>query len=332
MIKSKFLLSIYLLVFVMLYGSIGYYFIEGWPIFDAMYMTVITVSTIGFQETHNLSDLGRIFTLSLVFFGLGVMAFCVNNGVRTIFEGELKEVYGRRKMERALKALNNHYIVCGYGRMGKVICNELKAKGLNVVAVEHEDVAIEESDDTLIVIGDATKDEFLKKCGIERAHGLITVLASDAQNLYVVLSAKELNPDLKIVSRASDDEAEPKLLRAGADKVVSPYQMGGLRIANSVLKPAVVDFLELANKAGGVDIELEEINVQEGSFLARKTVQDAKLKMDVNVILIAIKKYDDQMIFHPDGITLIEPGDKLIAIGKLQSFTEFEKLTTVKRA
>ncbi len=327
MVRNKFLLSLYLLIFVLIYGSTGYHLIEGWSYFDSMYMTVITVSTIGFEEIHSLSDKGRIFTLSLVFMGLGVVAFCVNNAASTIFGGDFQEAYGKRKLNKLLNSLNNHYIVCGYGRMGKVICNELRTKGLDVIVIEHEDVHIDEDDKTLIVSGDATKDDFLIKCGIKKAKGLISVLSTDAQNLYVVLSAKELNPNLLIVARASEDGAEPKLLRAGADKVVSPYHMGGLRIAHTVLKPAVVDFLELADRTGNADLEMEELQVEKNAYLTNKTIQDARLKMNPDIILIAIKKKTPtQMIFHPPGNTSINIGDKLVAIGKLKSFADFEKL------
>lgn len=328
MIKNKFVLSICLLVVMLSYGSIGYSIIEEWSFFDSIYMTVITVSTIGFREIHLLSDAGRVFTLTLVFFGLGVMGFCINNGVQIIFEGEFQDAYRKRKLEKILNALQNHYIVCGYGRMGKVICRELKAKGLEVVVIEHEPVPIDEGDKTLVITGDATKDDCLLKCGIKRAKGLISVLSTDAQNLYVVLSAKELNPALLIVARASDDGAVPKLTRAGADKVVSPYQMGGLRIAHTILKPAVVDFLEFTDKTGNVDIEMEEVLVDINSFLSNKTIQDARVNMDDDVILIAIKKKrTNKMIFHPPGNTLIHSGDKLVAIGRLECFTKFESLT-----
>lgn len=332
MIKNKVVLSVYLLLFVLVYGSVGYCLIEKWSIFESVYMTVITVSTIGFQEIHTLSDVGRVFTLTLVFFGLGVMAFCVNNGVRTIFEGEFQEIYRKRKLEKILKSLNNHYIVCGYGRMGKVICDELRGKGLSVIVIEHEDIKLDDNDNILLITGDATNDELLIKCGVQRAKGLITALSSDAENIYVVLSARGLNPDLLIVARASDNGAEPKLLRAGANKVVSPYQIGGLRIAHTVLKPAVVDFLEIANKSGDVDLEMEEILVEAGSFLSNKTIQDVKQKMDMDVILIAIQKINTEMIFHPPGTTPVRTGDKLITIGKLKSFSEFEKLAKPDKA
>ena len=201
LLSKKFIFPLILVAVVLTSGTAGYTFIEGWKPFDSLYMTVITLSTVGFQEIEPLSEKGKAFTIGLIFFGLGVVAYAVNNGVRAIFEGEIQEVFGRRKLKKALDSLENHYIVCGYGRMGKVICNELMAKGIPFVVVEKESQELEVDDDVIIVYGDATRDELLKRVGIERAKGLISVLDSDAQNLYVVLSAKGLNQNLFIIAK-----------------------------------------------------------------------------------------------------------------------------------
>ena len=279
-----------LLAFVLTLGTTGYSLIEGWDPFDSLYMTVITLSTIGFQEIEPLSKMGKAFTIGLIFSGLGVVAYAVNNGVRAIFEGEIQEVFGRRKLKKKLESLKKHYIVCGYGRMGKVICNELKLKGIPFVIVEKESQEFDVDEDVIITYGDATSDDLLKNVGIEKAKGLISVLDSDAQNLYVVLSARGLNKDLFIVARANEAGADYKLERAGADKVVSPYHIGGLRIAHTIIKPTVVDFLELTAKTGNMEIQIEEVVVEEASSLAGKTINEADIRAKNWVIIVALKK------------------------------------------
>ena len=304
----------------------GYCVIEGWTIFDSLYMTVITLATIGYQEVRPLSYTGRAFTIVLIFFGVGVVAYAINNGIRAVFEGEFQKALGRRKLEKKLKNLKNHFIVCGYGRMGQIICRELKAHNVPFVVIEKELQEIDADEETPFLYGDATKDELLKKAGIERARGLISVLSTDAQNLFVVLSARELNPNLLIVARAGEEGSEQKLLRAGADRVVSPYHIGGLRIAHTVLKPAVVDFLEFATKSGNFELQMEEIVVGEDSAFANKTIHEAGIGRELGVIVVAIKRKDGEMKFNPVHNTRIKPGDTLIAIGETEKLKTLETL------
>ncbi|HHN65300.1 MAG TPA: potassium channel protein [Nitrospirae bacterium] len=328
--RKRAIFSILLVVAVLLTGTIGYVVIEGWSLFDALYMTVITLATIGYQEVRPLSYMGRAFTIILVFFGVGVVAYVINNGIKIILEGEIQKTFGRMKLEKKLKTMKNHFIVCGYGRMGQIICRELKAHKVPCVVIEKEPVPLDADEDIPFIFGDATKDELLKKAGIERARGLISVLSTDAQNLYVVLSARELNPNLLIVARAGEEGSEQKLLRAGADRVVSPYQIGGLRIAHTVLKPAVVDFLEFATKSGNIELQMEEIEVSEGSFLADKTIHEAGIGRDFGVIVVAIKRKEGEMKFNPVHNTKIKPGDTLIAIGETERLKELEKRAGAK--
>ena len=330
-LSKKFILPFILLAFVLLLGTSGYTIIEGWDFFNSFYMTVITLSTIGFQEIEPLSGGGKAFTIFLIFLGLGVVGYSVNNGVRIIFEGEIQEVFGRRKLKKALESLKDHYIVCGYGRMGKVICNEFKAKGVPFVVVEKEYQETDADDDSLITYGDATRDELLKRVGIERAKGLISVLDSDAQNLYVVLSAKELKEDLFIVARASEEGADHKLIRAGARKVVSPYNIGGLRIAHTILKPTVVDFLELTTKTGNMQIQIEEVLVEEGSLLAESTIKEAGNRAKLGVIILALKRRGEKILFNPDADTRIEVGDIMAVIGEPDHFNQLERMARGKR-
>ena len=329
--RKKLIISLILFIIVLLSGTAGYYFIEGWKVFDSLYMTVITLSTVGFHEVEPLSKAGKAFTIGLIFFSLGVVAFAVNYGLKAIFEGEIQDVFGRRKLKKTLESLQNHYIVCGYGRMGKVICKELKHKGIQSVIVEKEHQDLDVDDDAIIIYGDATRDDLLKSVGIERAKGLISVLDSDAQNLYVVLSARGLNKKLFIVARANEEGADYKLTRAGADKVVSPYHIGGIRIAHTILKPTVVDFLELTAKAGNMEIQIEEVVVEEASGLAGKTIKDADIRAKNWVVIVALKKKNGKILFNPRAHTMIEVGDKVAVIGEPEHFSQFEKMARGKR-
>ena len=324
--RKKLIISLILFIVVLLSGTAGYYFIEGWEVFDSLYMTVITLSTVGFHEIEPLSKAGKAFTIGLIFFSLGVVAFAVNYGLKAIFEGEIQDVFGRRKLKKTLDSLQNHYIVCGYGRMGKVICKELKHKGIQTVIVEKERQELDVDDDAIIIYGDATRDDLLKSVGIEKAKGLISVLDSDAQNLYVVLSARGLNKNLFIVARANEEGADYKLTRAGADKVVSPYHIGGVRIAHTILKPTVVDFLELTAKAGNMEIQIEEVVVEEASSLAGKTIKEADIRAKNWVVIVALKKDNRKIVFNPRADALIEVGDKVAVIGEPEHFSQFEKM------
>jgi len=256
-LRKKLFLALALIIIVIAFGTAGYQLIEGWNFLDALYMTIITLTTVGYREVHELSSRGMIFTIVLLMVGVGTFLYALSAGAKIILEGELQELFGRKRLEKKIKELKGHYIVCGYGRMGKIICRELKAKNVPFVAIERNgDFLNNRLDDFLGISGDATNDDILREAGIERAKGLISVLPNDALNLYVVLSARELNPDLHIVARAGEEGSENKLLRAGADKVVSPYHIGGLRIAHTILRPAVVDFIEFATKTGNLELQM----------------------------------------------------------------------------
>ncbi len=315
-----------LIVFVLTLGTSGYSFLEDWSVLDSLYMTVITLTTIGFREVRPLSEQGRIFTIVFVFFSVGVLAYSINTGMRIIFEGEIQKALGRRKLEKKMKLLKDHYIVCGYGRMGQIICRELKSKGMPFIVIEKDIQEVDADEDSLFVFGDATKDDLLKDAGIERATGIVSVLSTDAQNLYVVLSARGLNPDLLIIARAGEEGSEQKLIRAGADRVVSPYKIGGLRIAHTLLKPAVVDFLEFATRTGNIELQMEEVRVESDSKLAGSSLNEKGIGSRLGVIIVAIKRADESMKFNPTSRTVIHEGDVLIALGELPKLNELEQL------
>ncbi len=327
-LRQKFIVAVCLVILVASFGTAGYMLIEGWDFIDALYMTVITLASVGFKEVHDLSLFGRIFTIIIIIGGVGTVAYALTAGAKIILEGELQEVYGRRRLEKKIKELKNHYIVCGYGRMGKIICRELHEKNIRFVIVEKQPDIRQENKDLLIFPGDATKDEVLKELGIEKAKGLVTVLPTDAENLFVVLSARGLNPDLFIVARAGEEGSEKKLVRAGADKVVSPYHIGGLRIAHTVLKPAVVDFIEFATKSGNIDLQMEEVLIKESSALVGKSLDECGIGRELGIIIVAIKKPNGEMKFNPTFKSAIKTGDTLIALGESSKLKNLEVMAS----
>jgi len=324
------MLSIGLLVMVISFGTAGYRVLEKWDFLDSLYMTIITLTTVGFKEVHDLSENGKIFTITLIVGGVGTMLYVLRIGAQLILEGELQEIYGRKRLEKRLKELKDHYIVCGYGRMGKIIARELRHEDLDFIVIEKNHTALDE-EDLLIIEGDATRDDLLKKAGIEKAKCLISVLPTDAENLYVVLSARGLNPDLLIVARAGEEGSEQKLLRAGADRAVSPYYIGGLRIAHTVLKPAVVDFIEFATKSGNIDLQIKEINISEGSELVDQTLDHSGIGRDLGIIVVAIKQAGGEMKFNPTFRTVMEAGNTLIAVGETTKLKKLEEMATRKK-
>jgi voltage-gated potassium channel len=228
-------------------------------------------------------------------------------------------------LEKKIRDLKNHFIVCGYGRMGRIICRELMEKKLPFVVVEKQADLQPDAVDTIIFKGDATKDEVLKEMGIERARGLVSVLSTDAENLYVVLSARGLNPKLQIVARAGEEGSEQKLLRAGADRVVSPYHIGGLRMAHTILKPAVVDFIEFATKSGNIDLQMEEIIIHQDSPLVGMTLDECGIGRELGVIVVAIKESQGEMKFNPTFRSVIRQGNTLIALGETSKLQILEE-------
>lgn len=330
-VKRQFIFSLSLIVVVIFIGTAGYVMLEKWSPFDSLYMTIITITTVGYREVQPLSGKGKVFTIFLIVFGVGTILYTFNNAARIIIEGEIREIFGRRKLEKKIKGLKDHYIICGYGRMGKVICKELKEKGARYVVIEKEPTVTDVFEEgTLFVRGDATSDEVLKEAGIERAKGLISVLSTDAENLYVVLSAKVLNPELNIVARAGEEGSEQKLLRAGADRVVSPYHIGGLRIAHTVLKPAVVDFIEFATRSGNIDLQMEEIYVHEGSNVVGMTLDECGIGRELGIIIVAIKRVEGEMQFNPTHRTAIKSGDVLIALGERSRLKVLEDMSGIQ--
>ncbi len=319
-----------LITFMIAFGTAGYMVIEGWNFLDSLYMTVTTLTTVGYREVHQPSSRGMVFTIILIVSGVGTVLYALTIGARVIIEGELREIFGRKKLEKMLRELSGHYIICGYGRMGKIIAKELREEKVKFVVIEKNPEALDGEQGTLTVKGDATRDEVLIETGIHRARGLISVLPTDAENLFVVLSARVLNPNLLIVARAIEDGSERKLLRAGATKVVSPYHIGGLRMAHTVLKPTVVDFLEFATRSGNLELQMQEIQIQEGSKLIGQTLEECGIGRDLGVIVVAIKQQTGDTRFNPTFRSTVGTGDTLIALGERSKLKFVEEMARGK--
>ena len=311
------LIVLSLSVLLLLVGTLGYHLIEGWSIEDALYMTVITITTVGYRELYELGLRGRIFTMLHSLGGVFTLFYAATELIRLIVSGEVGEIVGRQRMERNLAEFKDHRIVCGLDRMGRRVCQEFSAHRLPFVAIDRQSDLVEgfHMGHGIAIQGDATSDEVLRRAGVERAHALVTVAASDADNLYITMSARLLNERLYIVARSGDERAETKLLRAGANRVVSPYLIGGHRVAQAVLRPSVVDFIELATRSEHLDLQIEEVTIQPGSRFAGTTVKDSGIRYDLGIIIVAIKKADGRMVFNPESQVPIEPKDVLITLG-----------------
>jgi voltage-gated potassium channel len=307
-------------------GTIGFMFIEGYSFLDALYMAVITVTTVGYFEIHPLSGTARIFNIGLILFGVSMLLLAVGVMTQTIIELEFSRYFSRRRTKRMIEQLNNHYIVCGFGRVGRGAADELRRAGVPFIVLEKSEEKVDRAmrKGYLAAMGDATIDINLREVAIDRAAGLIAALSSDADNLYLVLSAKTLNPKLKISSRVIEEEAEAKMRRAGADTVLAPYTITGSRLAQGILRPHVVQFLDFATI--GLDVGIEQVRVADNSEYISKSLRQMALRKEVGVIVLAIKRSNGEMIFNPDAEAELSGGDYLIAMGGAKELHRLEVL------
>ena len=313
-----------LVLSVILIGTFGYMIIEGWSLFDSFYMTIITISTTGFKEFRPLSTPGMVLTVFLIITGVVSLAYTGGRGVQLLVEAQILR---RRKMAKNLERISNHYIVGGYGRMGSQIAEHLLENNLNFVIIENEPNNVAKLNDLgyLFVSGDATDDDALIKAGVERAKGLVAVLSTDAENVFTTLSARELNNNIFIVARAIDEGTEGKLKKAGADRVVKPYELGGNRMVQLLLRPGVTDFIEGIARKKEVDISLEQIVVCKGSNLVGLTLAESPIRSELDIIIIAIDKSGGNFVYNPKSSAKIEVDDKLIAIGQVENLNKLNK-------
>jgi voltage-gated potassium channel len=312
-----------LLVSVAAGGTIGYHLIERWGLWRSFYVTALAITTLGVPE---MSHRGEIFTLVVLFAGVGAALYSFSLLATVVVEGGLPKRLQRRRYSRMLETVRDHFIICGYGRIGRLVAMQLTRQHVPFVVVERDAARLQAAmdDGALAVEADASREDVLKRVGIERARGLIAAVGTDAENVYAVLSARVLRPDLFIVSRADTDDATMKLKRAGADRVISPYQIGAVQIAQTALRPAVVDFVELATSSNSLDLAMEQILIADRSSLANHSILQANLRQRFGVIVVGIQRQNLKMEFNPEPETAIRPGDKLVVLGRPESLKKLE--------
>jgi len=307
-------------------GTAGFHYIEHWSWFDSFYMVVITFSTVGYGEVHPLSDAGRVFDAGLIIAGVAIVFLLIGALTQALLEFELSKVFGRRKMEREIASLKDHYIICGAGRVGSSVALELARKPYPFVIVETNERSLAELDPKWpVIVGDAASDKVLLHAGIERARGLVAATTTDATNIYIVLTAKSIKSSVKIIARASEERAEKHLKTAGADVVISPYAAAGHRIAQSFVRPNVLDFLDLAtSRSGTFEMLIEEIHVGRQSSLAETTVGGSGIHHQFGIMILAIRGVGGDTRFNPRAHEPIHAGDYLIAMGEPVQLAKLE--------
>ena len=315
--KFNIRIALFSLIVIVILGTFGYHVIEGTDILLSLYMTVITLATVGFREVIDLSRAGMIFTIILIISGVSTVAYVMACITQILVEGELAKFMGRKKLEKKIAKIKDHYIVCGYGRMGSLICHQLALEGKSVISIEKDPEALEmiDKDGYSYIDGDATDEDSLFKANISSARGLIATTSSDADNLFIVMTARVISPSLFILSRAVEEKTEKKLLRAGADRVVSPYYIGGMRMSQAILKPNVCDFFDLVNYSMELDLIMEEVTVSNGAGIVGETLKESKVRQNYDVIILGIKRSSGEFVFNPGFEEKFASGDTLIIMG-----------------
>ena len=329
-IRLRLIFIICLLLAVFMIGTIGFSIIEDFSPLESVYMTVITLSSVGFQEVRPLSVQGKIFTILLIILGMGTVFYGFTTIIAAVVEGRVKELLRRRKMERRISSLKGHVIVCGIEETARCIIEELENTRTAFVIVNNEVSSWLESKDykdILYIEGDPSEETVLKKAGVDKAKGLIAALGNDTQNVFVVLTARELSPSLRIVARTAERESEQKFLRAGANAVVCPSRIGGLRLASEIIRPAVVDFLDVMMRGRDLTLRIEEAYVSPDSKFVNKTIAETDIGRKTGVIIVAIKEAaTGRYLYNPSAETLIKEGDRLIALGEIGQIENLRKI------
>jgi voltage-gated potassium channel len=326
--KTKLRIALSVILGLIAFGTIGFKLILDLSLFDAFYFTLQTIATIGFGEPAGMNTLARVFVVVLIVTGVSTIGYALSFAAQAIVESELISTFGKRKMFKDISKLANHFIVCGAGRIGSGVVRDIERSGHDLVVIESDESLADRmlTQGHLVLMGDATSDEVLKAAGIERARGLAAAVSSDPDNLYITLTARDLNKNLMIVARANEEFAVERLKKAGANKVVSPAITGSSRIAQMLLRPAVADFIELATMTERLELEIEQIQIELGSPFIGRALRDTGIRSDLDVIVIAIKRHDGDMIFNPSADTLIEVHDALVVIGSHLSVDTLERM------
>ncbi len=322
-----------MLAFEAIVGTVGFHIIEGWDWLDSFYMVITTFTTVGYMEVHPLSHAGRIFNVFVILFGVGTVFLAIGAATQALLEFEFGKMFGQRRMQRDIEKLAGHYIICGAGRVGRSVARELARKPVPFLIIEANEARREKlPEDYLVLVGDATQEHILRQAHIDTAIGLVAATTTDATNIYITLTARGLNPKLKIIARASEEAAEKHLRTAGADSIISPYSFAGHRIAQQFLRPNVLNFLDLATLHPDVDLEIEEVHIGPRSRLAGLSIRDSRIHQDLGVIVLAIKREGKPMRFNPTADDRIEPNDFLIAIGESESMRRLEETAATTAA
>ncbi len=310
------------LMLICLTGVFGYMVLEGWSFFDSLYMTVITLTTTGFKEVYPLTFKGKLFTTFLLLLGFGMVAYTLSALMKHIVEVQFSHVLGRRLMDKRIGKLNGHTVICGFGKIGSTIANQLHQNKQDFVVIEKSPHLIEQLKEAgyNFLGGDATDDDILKRSGVDKAKCLVSVVTSDAENVFITLSARAFNKDLHIIARMYDESAKAKLQIAGANKVISPYTLTSVKITQSIINPAVGDFLEIISEDEAIDFQLADIAITEKAKCVDQTLLSSELRK-FGIIVVGIRKKDNQLIFAPSPHEKIELGDRLIALGSGQDLS-----------
>ena len=327
--KKKLQVAVTAIVVLMASGTIGFKLIlPALTWFDSFYFTLITLTSVGYGEPEPTTEGARLFTAVLIILGIGTLGYALSSAAQAVIESELLSTFGKRRMYKDINKLSGHYIVCGAGRVGAGVIRDISRSGHELVIIEGDESIADRllAQGQLVLMGDATSEEVLKAAGIERARGIVCAVSSDPDNVYITLTARDLNKDVRIVSRANDEAAVGRLLKAGADKVVSPALTGSTRMAQMLLRPAVADFIELATMTERLELEIEQVEIGQESPFIGHALKDTGIRSEHGVIVIAIRRSDGAMIFNPFADTIIEEKDALVALGSHSGLETLEQM------
>lgn len=325
-------ISLTLLIGVLVSGTLGYMIIENWSLAESLYMTIITVSSVGFKEVKELDLKGELFTIVLILFGMGTLIYGITNLTAFVVEGDLRKILRKSRMEKNIDKLKDHFILTGLGRVGKNIAYEILRMGYPLVAVDLNENTLTRFDSPsqnfYTLLGDATNEKTLEKAGITKAKGFVSALPTDSENLFVVLTARQLNPDLRIITRVNEEENSVKMIRAGADKAVCPAHIGGLRMASELIRPTVVDFVDKMLKEKEGKLRVEEAVILSSSPLLKKTLREAQIPQKSGCVVVALRRANGKFEFNPKADAVLNYGDAIIVIGEIEKINELKKLVS----